>query len=140
MNTWAETISNDAVSVDGYATSAVRTHIRLRPIAGVTAGPRSEHDRDIAGVGTIGEQMVGAVDRDERLRMSCPVEDLLGILHAHRLVARRVQHQQRAVQSVDALRLRLPGDVVEELPTDGEHAAAQIHLGFPAPLDLLPPA
>jgi hypothetical protein len=51
---------------------------------GVTVGPRVEHDRDIAGVGTIGEQMVGAVDRDEGLGVPCRVEDPLSILHADR--------------------------------------------------------
>lgn len=40
-------------------------------------------------------------------------------------------------QPVDALRLRLRGDVVEELPADAEHTALRIHLGLP---DLLQPA
>jgi hypothetical protein len=84
--------------------------------------------------------MVGAVDRDEGLGVPCRVEDPLSILHTHRLVGRRVQHQERVTQPVNTLRLRLRGDVVEELPTDAEHTAPQIHLGLPAPLDLLPPA
>jgi hypothetical protein len=47
-------------------------------------------------------------------------EDAARIVNTHHLVARGMQHQQRPAQCVNALGLRLAGDVVQELPPAGK--------------------
>ena len=111
----------------------------VRPVdVEVPARPGREHRGGEAGISGAGEEVVGAVEGDERLRVASQVEDLAGVLDPDRLVDRRVHHQQGSSEPPDPLRLRLAGDVVEELLADPERSRGQADLGLALLLDLRP--
>jgi hypothetical protein len=84
--------------------------------------------------------VIGAVDRDEGLRVASCVEDPLRVVDLHGLVGGRVQHQQRRAEPPDVVGLGLGGDVVEELPADTEGPPGQAHFGLTALVDVRVPS
>lgn len=96
----------------------------------VLARPCGEDVCRVLGIGSIAEKMVGAVESDERLRMTGKVEDDSCVVHRHDLVCRRMHDEQRGVEGGNALRLRLHRDVVEELTTHPKRSPTDGHRGF----------
>jgi len=68
----------------------------------IARGPGGDHVSGEIRVAATGQEMIGIVERNEALGMLGGGEDLLRILDAHRLVARRVQHEKRPSELGDA--------------------------------------
>ena len=89
------------------------------------------------GVTGIGEQMIGAVEDDEALRVPRGLEDPSRVLDADGVVDRRVHDEERTPERGELLEHLLRADVVDELPADGERATGQLDRRLTAALDLV---
>ncbi|SLJ80820.1 Uncharacterised protein [Mycobacteroides abscessus subsp. abscessus] len=96
----------------------------------VLARPCGEDVCRVLGIGSIAEKMVGAVESDERLRMTGKVEDDSRVVHRHDLVCWGMHDEQRGVEGGNALALRLHRDVVEELATHAKRSPPDRHRGL----------
>ena len=65
-----------------------------------SARPGRDHFGDIGGIAALAQQMIGAGQRDEALRVLCGHENAGGVVDADGVVGRRMHDQQRLVQFV----------------------------------------
>ena len=67
----------------------------------IPIGPRGDDLRCVSRIRVVGDEMVGRVERDETLRMPGMREDLRRVLHANRVVDRRMKHEQRTTKRLN---------------------------------------
>jgi hypothetical protein len=82
-------------------------------------------------------QVVGIVERDEALGMLRRGEDARGVLHAHNVVERRVQHQKRAAKLRHVLGEGRALHVLDEALADPDGAPAELHLARAVAADVV---
>ena len=70
----------------------------------IALGPGGDHVGHIDGIARLAQQMIGAGERDEALRMLGGGEDVRGVVDADQIVGRRMEHQQRLAQSWRGIR------------------------------------
>ena len=112
-------------------------HRRRRPrriegatlVDDVAVGEGSDRVRGETGIVTVGEQVVGAVERHEALRVASRLEDLRGVVDRDGVVDRRVHHQQRPLHGRHPIGDHVIAQVVDELLADPERPTGQLHLG-----------
>jgi len=93
--------------------------------------------RNVSGVAIAAEQVIGAVERNEALRMLGGGKNVAGIVDADSVVGRRMEDQQRLVQCRDMPGEILLRDVVEERAADAEGAAGERDFDLAFAADLL---
>ena len=108
---------------------------RFRRGESVSAGPVSNDPGDVGSIILVGEEVVGAVDGDEGLGMSCGVEDDAGVVDRDRGIHWEVDPQQRRPEGSDAFGLRLHFEIAQKLQLDAERSASQIQFSNPVALD-----
>src|SRR5207237_7090551 len=80
-------------------------------------------------------EMIGVVERDEALGMPSCKKNRGRVVDPDGVVARRMEHDQRAAQRGDRRCQLLRGDVVEKFAANVELASGELHLGFTASID-----
>jgi hypothetical protein len=86
----------------------------------VALAPLRDEVSGVAGVGTAGQQMIGAVEGDEAFRVPGGGEDGARIIDRNHLVGRRVQNHQGLAHTGDLVEQAVLGDVIEEIAADAE--------------------
>ena len=120
-------------------------HRRRRPrclqcaalVDDVAFGERPDHVGSESRIIAVGEEVIGAVERHEALRVTRRLEDLRRMVDRHGVVDRRVQHQQRPLHRRDPIGDHVSAQVVDELLANGERSSCQLHLGNPGRGDLV---
>ena len=105
-----------------------RHRVGLRHHVEIALRPRGDHVRRIHRIARLLEQMIGAAERHEALRMLRGGEDRARVLDADQIVGRRMHHQQRLAQVARGRLELLLRDIVEEFLADAERAARERNL------------
>src|SRR6202046_5236377 len=97
--------SSSEKSPPGWLTTAtvgfIGFSLQSLGIAEICVGPRADYAARPMRLAALGEQMVGALERDEAARVAGQAEDLARVLDADGVVGGRVQDQQRQVEALD---------------------------------------
>ena len=109
---------------------------RSLPVRHVPPGPRGQDLAREAGVRGIGQQVVGSVQRHERLGIPRGLEDPMRVRDRDDLVVGSVEDQEGLAEPGDRGRQVLVGQVVQEPALDPERAARQHEPGFLGALEL----
>src|ERR1700721_206792 len=88
----------------------------------VGVGPGADDPAGPMSLAAGGEQVIGALERDEAARVTGQPEDLTRVLDADRVVGGRVQDEQRQAQAFDLVVQVSRADILDECPLEGQLA------------------
>ncbi len=97
--------------------------------------PLSDDPGNVRRVILVSEQVVRAIDRNERLRVPRRLENDARVVDRDRVIHGGMHDEKRGPEIGDPLGLRLHLKIAQKLQLDAERPAAQIQLGLSVALD-----
>src|SRR5690606_29105974 len=88
---------------DAIVVTEILQRLRLRRIGQVPAGPGCQHGAYVQGIALAEQEVVGVIQRDEALGVTCSLVDERRVLDPDDVVYRRVEDEEWPAERTDDL-------------------------------------